>query len=155
MNNLTNKRRWMLFGAGALLCILIAGAAWSMYSSIVNASNATLYAMPLVAVDLTRQESNALPNQLYNFTTLQDASSTAVVRPNVDTLYSIAFLDLSSEPVIMTVPPSNGRFFMLEFLDAWTNVFADPGIRTLGNNAATYALVGPDWHGGSPRMAFR
>jgi hypothetical protein len=51
---------------------------------------------------------------------------------------------------LLTVPSSNGRFFMIQCMDAWTNVFADPGIRTLGNKAVTYAILGPGWHGPLP-----
>jgi hypothetical protein len=72
------------------------------------------------------------------------------VRPNVDTLYSTAWLDLRSEPVLLTLPPGDGRYFLVQCMDAWTNVFAAPGIRTLGNRGATYAIVGPDWHGELP-----
>jgi len=66
------------------------------------------------------------------------------VRPNVDTLYSSAWLNVDSEPMILTLLPSDGRFFLVQCMDAWTNVFADPGTRTLGNNGARYAIVGTE-----------
>jgi len=113
--------------------------------------NAVLYALPLVVMDVTREEtlgrSGAMPNQLVNIPILSNASFRTVVRPNVDTLYSTAWLDLRKEPVVMTLPPSDGRFFLIQCMDAWTNVFADPGVRTLGNKAAKYEIAGPDWHG--------
>jgi hypothetical protein len=114
-------------------------------------ARAALYALPLVIMDLTREESlaasGATPNQFFHVPVLANDSFRTVVRPNVDTLYSSAWLDLTAEPVVMTLPPSDGRFFMIQCMDAWTNVFADPGVRTLGNKAATYEIVGPDWHG--------
>lgn len=115
---------------------------------------AVLYALPLVIMDVTREEmlrnSGAGLDRFFNVPVLANASFRTVVRPNVDTLYSSAWLDLTEEPVVLTVPPSNGRFFMIQCMDAWTNVFADPGVRTLGNRAARYEIVAPDWHGDAP-----
>jgi hypothetical protein len=122
-----------------------------------RAEEATLYALPLVIMDLTREQFFAsppspevTPNRFLHIPILGNPSFRSVVRPNVDTLYSSAWLDLSAEPVILSVPPSNGRYFLIQCMDAWTNVFAAPGIRTLGNKAATYAITGPDWHGELP-----
>ena len=134
---------------------------WSLpaeHPSIKLATEATLYALPLVIMDLTREETfansvaaDAMPNRFFHKPILGNASYSAVVRPNVDTLYSTAWLDLTTEPVLMTVPPSNGRYFMIQCMDAWTNVFADPGIRTLGNKGTRYAIVGPNWLGRLPK----
>jgi hypothetical protein len=129
----------------------------AMTSHAELAAQAALYALPLVIMDMTREQffanpaaTVATPNRFFHIPILANASFRAVVRPNVDTLYSTAWLDLASEPVVMTMPPSNGRYFILQCMDAWTNVFAAPGIRTLGNTSAAYAIVGPDWHGQLP-----
>ncbi len=118
------------------------------------ATEATLYALPIVIMDITRTETlaypGAEPDRFFNRPVLANANSRTVVRPNVDTLYSTAWLDLSVQPMILTLPPSHGRFFVVQCMDAWSNVFADPGTRTQGDGGATYALVGPGWHGHLP-----
>ena len=73
-----------------------------------------------------------------------------MVSPNADTLYSIAWLNLSKEPMVLSVPTTNGRYYLMQMLDAWTNVFASPGTRTTGTGAGNFAIVGPRWNGTLP-----
>lgn len=126
-------------------------------SRVQLARKAAIYALPLVIMDITREQffaspasADATPNRFFHVPILGSARSRTVVRPNVDTIYSSAWLELADGPVVMTLPPSNGRYFLVQCMDAWTNVFADPGIRTLGDRGAKYAIVGPDWHGSLP-----
>jgi hypothetical protein len=156
-------RPWLLAPAvlGALTCAPPAPVAPPAPSAApdadARAEQAALYALPLVIMDLTRERffadpvsADATPNRFLHIPILGNPSFRSVVRPNVDTLYSTAWLDLRAEPVVMTVPPSAGRYFLVQCMDAWTNVFAAPGIRTLGDKGATYAIVGPDWRGPLP-----
>jgi hypothetical protein len=121
---------------------------------------AVVYGLPLVLMDITRQkisnvakpEAFAAPvNQFAHARAFPDSSFKDVVRANVDTLYSTAWLDLSREPIVLTVPDTRGRYYLMPMLDAWTNVFASPGKRTTGTKAGQFAITGPGWTGDLPK----
>jgi hypothetical protein len=125
------------------------------------AQDAYAYAYPLVIMELTRRATTnveapndygkAPVNQFGHKKTFPDSSFTEVVRPNADTLYSMVFYDLSKEPLVISVPDSGGRYYLLPTLDYWTDVFTSRGTRTSGNGAQTFAIVGPDWKGTLPK----
>ncbi len=89
-------------------------------------------------------------NTFTHVPTFPPADFRDVVRPNFDTLYSIAWLDLTSEPIVVTVPDTHGRYYMLPMLDMWTDVFACPGKRTTGTGEGQFAVVPPGWSGWLP-----
>lgn len=127
------------------------------------AINAYIYAYPLIVMEITRRVSSNVAdashfgkvpmNQIGSLPAFPDATFTDVVRPNADTLYSFMWFDVSQEPLLISVPDSGGRYYLLEMLDMWTDVFASPGKRTTGTNAQTLALVGPSWQGDLPAEA--
>ncbi|MFV2070263.1 MAG: DUF1254 domain-containing protein, partial [Pirellulales bacterium] len=116
---------------------------------------AYLYLYPLVIMDVTRRqatniEAGKMPgrgpmNSFIHVPTFPPAEFRDVVRPNFDTLYSIAWLDLTKGPVIVSAPDTNGRYYMLPMLDMWTDVFANPGKRSTGTKEGQFALVPPGW----------
>lgn len=107
-----------------------------------TAKDAYVYGYPLVIMDVSRAKFTNAPhptasgsapvNQFGNVKTFPDATFTDVVSPNADTLYSQAWLDLEEEPIVLSVPDTHGRYYLMPMLDGWTNVFASPGKRTTG-----------------------
>jgi hypothetical protein len=67
------------------------------------------------------------------------------VSVNNDTIYSIAQVDVSGGPVLLRVPEAAGRYYVLQFVDAWTNNFAYVGRRATGTEAGAFLLVSPGW----------
>lgn len=111
------------------------------------------YGYPLVLMDVTREVMTARTpaNTFVHKRSFPDAMFTDVVSPNADTLYSTAWLDLTKEPVVLSVPDTAGRYYLMPLMDAWTNVFASPGKRTTGTKRGAFAIVGPDWQGTLPK----
>jgi hypothetical protein len=119
------------------------------------AIDACIFGYPLVLMDTTRSlltsvanagSRKAPMNQFLHLRRFPDSNYRDVVSPNVDTLYSSAWIDLLAEPVVLSVPAMN-RYYVMQMLDAWTNVFAAPGTRTTGNEKQDFAIAGPWWRG--------
>ena len=126
---------------------------------------AYIYLYPLVTMDLTRRQlTNGGPaaapiqtpmNSFAHLRSYPPADMKVVVRPNFDTLYSSAWLDLTTEPAIVSVPDTNGRYYMVPMLDMWTDVFASPGWRTTGTQAGNFLVAPPGWTGSVPEGVTR
>ncbi len=153
-------RRWAL----AVICVsllasaggcglLREGRAW------LYGLEAYVYGFPLIMMDLTRQVSTAVPtagevtapvNQFATMTHYPDASFRAVVRTGLDTLFATAWADLAKEPLVLSVPDTNGRYYVIALFDMWSNVFTSIGKRTTGTGAANFLIAGPGWQGTPP-----
>lgn len=73
-----------------------------------------------------------------------------IVTPANDLLYSMAWLDLGDEPVVLSVPAESQRYWVMALLDAYTNNFVNIGPRTTQGRAMRFALAGPGWSGALP-----
>jgi hypothetical protein len=117
--------------------------------------DAYVYFYPLVTMDISRKQfTNIEPGKIMGrgpmnaFTNVPEYPTAAmreVVRPNFDTLYSLAWLDLTKEPLMISVPDTGGRYYLLPMLDMWTDVFASPGWRTTGTQAGNFLVTPPGW----------
>ena len=123
------------------------------------AVDAYLYFYPLVLMDLTRKQLTNIDqreagkgpmNTFVNVPAYPPADFKGVVRSNFDTLYSIAWLDLTKEPLVISAPGTAGRYYLLPMLDMWSDVFASPGSRTTGTQAANFLVTPPGWSGSVP-----
>ena len=124
------------------------------------AVDAYIYFYPLILMDITRKQSTNIEagkefgkgpaNMFVNVPAYPPADFKGVVRSNFDTLYSIAWLDLTKEPLIISAPDTAGRFYLLPMLDMWSDVFASPGWRTTGTQAADFLVTPPGWSGKVP-----
>lgn len=124
------------------------------------AVDAYVYFYPLVSMDITRlQSTNVEPgkefgkgpmNMFVSVPEYPPADLKIVVRVNFDTLYSVAWLDLTKEPLVVSAPDTDGRYYLLPMLDMWTDVFASPGWRTTGTQAGDFLVTPPGWTGEVP-----
>jgi hypothetical protein len=165
------RRRDVLLSGGSLLAasVLMGGTAISTAANAQAtaaastgvpadqiadiAVNAYIYAYPLIFMEMTRrigtnvadtrQFARAPMNRFANVPAFPDATFTDVTRANVDTLYSLMWFDVSQEPLLISVPDSGGRFYLLQMCDMWTDVFDSPGKRTTGTSAQVLAIAGP------------
>lgn len=111
----------------------------------------TMYA--LRANDAVGPRAKAPPNTIWRMEDISTPSlsrQAGYVTPNVNVIYGFGFMDLRDEPIILEVPDSKGRYYMVEIVDMYTNAFAYIGGRATGYKGGKYALVGPGWTGVLP-----
>lgn len=122
------------------------------------ARRATIYLFPVyemyrarwrATVDETNPQRQRL-NRFRHMPTLADSTTRDVTTPNADTLYSSAWLDLSLEPLFLTVPPVGDLYCSYAFIDLFTDNFLVVRPRLKGNGLVTHMIVGPKWNGDAP-----
>ncbi len=160
---ITRRSVYSLFAGGLLLTMGASGVAQAQPSAADMQSaavDAYVYGYPLVTMELTRRSftnvvkpngKSAPMGYFVNVPKYPLASDKRVTAPNADTLYSTAWIDVGKEPYILHVPDEHGRYYLMPMLSGWTDVFADPGKRTTGTEAADFAITGPGWKGTLPQ----
>jgi hypothetical protein len=151
-------KKKLFSAAGALqcaaLCLLICAGcgkpALSKDEIVALAREAYLFVTPLIYTDVTRLSYPIPDNYLFSYNVFPDHTFRQVVAPNNDTNYSIAFLELSRDAVVVEIPDTRGRYYVFPLQDAWTNNFFLPGKRTTGTGAQKYLITPPDWTGDVP-----
>ncbi|WP_168196393.1 DUF1254 domain-containing protein [Bdellovibrio sp. NC01] len=155
-----------LFMLGLSWCVLLSSCATSTKSQVKMASpqeakqlasDATIYAYPLVMLAKTRDVQTATPyttkikapiNQFVHTRNFPD-ENVKDTGLTTDVLYSTAWLDLADEPMVLTVPKSN-RFYSLVFMNAWSDIVANLGSTETKNRELQVLLAGPNWKGQAP-----
>jgi hypothetical protein len=156
------SRSAIAFVLGSLLWPVTAAAQSAITEQEAQsiAVDAYIYFYPLVTMDVTRKQLTNKPpgsgslggpmNTFANADAFPSADFKAVVRPNFDTLYSSGYLDLTKEPMVVSVPDTGGRYYLLPILDMWSDVFASPGWRTTGTQAGNFLVTPRGWSGAVP-----
>ena len=115
------------------------------------------YAYPMVMMKISQDlmltsplRQNQNTNQFIMFKQLAQPENTAVVLGNRNTLYCVAWIDLSDGPVLFEIPKMNNRYYVMPLIDAWTNTFESLGSRTTGQKAQKYILTRTDYDGKLP-----
>ena len=161
MKNLTTV---ILFTLSALLfgCNLTSSENTQSGSNEVDAAavglvtQAYLYSYPSMTMDYTHkvsanvEVSNGLAkapiNQWGSMHQFPKAGYTSVVRPNLDTFYSVIYADLSDGPLYIEIPATE-RYYLIPILNAHGDVIESLGSRTTGQGALKIALLGPNFDG--------
>jgi hypothetical protein len=167
---MTISRRAVVFGGTSVLAaVAVAGPGIAFeggFSDLVSgtedfgvAVDAYIYGYPMVTMEYTRRimtnvaaaEGTRAPmGTIIKARTYPDATFRDVTAPNADTLYTMAWFDVTAEPWVLDQPDFGDRYFLLPMLDGWTEVFAVPGSRTTGGGAKTFLVTGPGWSGTVP-----
>jgi hypothetical protein len=158
----------LLFPLSLVACIATASTAQTSAAETpapdtrLIAQKAYTFAYPMVVMEMTRRATtlggggySTLVNRFANALVFPDDRFRQVIRPNADTLYSVSWLDLSKEPILLHVPDTQGRYYLFQLLDAWSETIASPGKRTTGTGEGWFAIVGPGWKGNLPPGAKR
>jgi len=149
----------------ASLSILMSTGAWADFTATPSearaiAKEAYLYGYPVVeiyktlytqAVDKGGVNFKAPFNHVGNTAQVFTPKDTTLATPNPDTPYSFVWMDLRSEPQVLTLPKiEDNRYYSVQLVDLYTQNFAYLGTRSTGNNGGHYMIAGPDWKGQQP-----
>ena len=124
------------------------------------AEQAFTYGFPMImnygvmyeyAVDIKSGQYKAPFNQISNEANVFTPKDTAVITPNSDTPYSMLWMDLRAEPLVLYVPEvEKGRYYSVQLIDLYTHNYGYIGSRATGNGAGCYMVAGPNWQGQTP-----
>ncbi len=139
-----------LFAALASLSPTLAGASSESERQAAYSAGVAAYVHGFPPL-ISRASQAIFPvNSLVGVAAPSTPANKIVVLPNVDTVYTVSRLDLRAGPLIVGVPASPHRYYVLQLMDAYTNVFGYVGTRTTGIHAGSYAIVGPAYRGSVP-----
>jgi len=145
---------FFLFEAGTTMAQLAPGEAKQI------AEEAFVYGFPMVmnygtmyeySIDKASSQYKAPFNQINNTARVFTPKDTAIITPNSDTPYSLIWMDLRAEPLVLSVPEVEpGRYYSVELFDLYTFTYGYIGTRATGNKPGKYLIAGPSWNGETP-----
>ncbi|RZV51840.1 MAG: DUF1254 domain-containing protein [Deltaproteobacteria bacterium] len=147
---------------GATRTSQTAGVAPSADEAAAIAEEAYIYAFPMMenyrtmyaqAIDRNAPGYLGGFNEMVHETELLGPEFKDIVRPNNDTMYSFAWLDLRAQPLVITVPEIGNRYYSVQLVDMFTHNFGYIGTRATGTNAGSYVVAGPEWSETRPQNA--
>ncbi len=158
--------------ATALVCVAIAAAvlvlrrtpALHTEEAVRIAVDAYIYGYPLVTFDMARrQQTNvATPDgehapvgQIIKMRSYPAVDNHCCAAPNADTLYTLAWLDVRSEPWVFSIPEMGDRYYIMPMLDGFSEVFKVASASVTGGRPQQYAITGPGWSGTLPEGVIR
>jgi len=165
MKPMSKRQRVLMFSAIVCLSALIAvtgcGAGKEAEAYVLGLES-YIYGYPLVLMDVTRQVLTAAPapnkegtaapiGQFARMPHYVSPYFKNVVRISYNSLWTTGWVDLAQEPVVLSLPDTHGRYYVMSMMSMWTNVFGSVGKRTTGTASVHFLIVGPDWHGATPR----
>jgi hypothetical protein len=143
---------------GATPCLAGESAAGNEVKAI--AGEAYLYGFPMLVgydviyknfIDKNSGQFKAPINRIHNEARVFSPKDTGISTPNSDTPYSMAFLDLRAEPMVLCMPEiEKARYYDVQLADLYSDNYGYMGSRTTGNGAGCYIVSGPDWQGEAP-----
>src|SRR5208282_5538350 len=145
---------------GAALTSAVRAADITPVETRAMAEEGFIYGLPIVmnyavmyeyVVDRNSGQFKAPFNKILNEARVFTYKDTAIITPNSDTPYSLLWLDLRAEPMVLSVPAvEKGRYYTIQLIDGSTYNYGYIGSRATGNDAGDYMVVGPDWKGATP-----
>ncbi|MFO1116061.1 MAG: DUF1254 domain-containing protein [Beijerinckiaceae bacterium] len=158
-------KRELLLSAGSLAAVDAAGMSSALAApGVVEAAKIAeagfIYGFPIVmnygvlydfVIDRNSGQYKGPFNQIVNEARVFTYKDTSVVTPNSDTPYSMLWLDLGAEPMIISVPAVDPkRYYSVQLVDGNTYNYGYIGSRATGSDAGDYMVVGPNWQGATP-----
>jgi len=129
-------------------------------AAVRSAADAYIYGYPLITFDMARRQQtnvavadaeHAPMGQLIKMRSYPAVDNHCCAAPNADTLYTLVWLDVSSEPWIFTIPDMGERYYIMPMLDGFSEVIKVASSSATGSKPQTYAITGPGWSGTLPQ----
>jgi hypothetical protein len=152
-------RKLLIVAAVALIAIAVAIALFTRNPKHKIVREAYIYGYPLVTMDMTRRQqtnvaapddAHAPMGQLIKMRAYPAVDNKGAAAPNADTMYTMVWYDVSTEPWVFTIPDMGDRFYIMPMLSSFNEVFHVAGSRATGGKAQQYVITGPGWSGTLP-----